>query len=46
MKDGQGTYVYSDNGYYHGNWKDDQKNGYGVYECPGKEKYEGEWLNG
>lgn len=36
MKDGEGTYVYVDNKYYHGGWKDDLKNGYGIYEDPGK----------
>lgn len=31
VKDGIGTYIYADKKSYHGNWRDNLKNGYGVY---------------
>ena len=36
VKEGVGRYIYADNKSYNGNWRDNLKNGYGVYEDPGR----------
>ena len=46
MRSGIGRLMYADGGYYEGEWRDDQMNGYGkLYYCDGAIAYEGFWLN-
>lgn len=41
MKDGQGKYFFSDGAYYEGGWKNDYKEGVGIFIHINGSKYEG-----
>jgi len=46
MKNGVGSFLYQPEGHrYFGDWKNDQRDGYGVYLWNDKRKYSGEWRN-
>jgi antitoxin component YwqK of YwqJK toxin-antitoxin module len=46
MRNGRGKFYYQDGGYYDGQWKNDQMNGYGkLYYDGGALAYEGNWIN-
>jgi len=46
-KSGRGTYYYVNGNFYQGEWRDDKKDGRGVYSYNTTgEKYEGEWKTG
>ena len=44
LRSGEGTFYFIDGRAYRGQWKNDEKNGYGVEE--GVHYYEGQWKNG
>lgn len=41
---GAGTYLYSPSAFYEGQWKEDQRSGWGRMQYENEELYEGEWL--
>ncbi len=41
---GAGTYFYSPSAFYEGQWKEDQRSGWGRMQYDNEELYEGEWL--
>ena len=47
LKNGKGTYYYANGNIFEGIWKNDKKEGYGVYSyLTTGEKYEGDWMQG
>ena len=45
-QNGQGTFTYSDDLQYKGEWKDGRKHGQGTFTYPDGRRYEGEWKKG
>ena len=46
MKEGNGVYYYTNGNKYEGGWKNDLKNGHGIYyNFVNGEKYEGQWVS-
>ena len=43
--EGRGMYIYADSSRYEGEFKDNQKNGYGIYTSTTGDKFKGEWVN-
>jgi hypothetical protein len=47
LKQGKGTYYYLNGNIYEGDWKNDKKEGFGIFIYKTtNEKYVGEWING
>jgi 4-amino-4-deoxy-L-arabinose transferase-like glycosyltransferase len=44
IKEGQGTYVFSDGSTYEGQWKNDKRNGFGIMKYADGSRFEGFWL--
>ena len=45
MANGQGKFWHADGDVYEGEWRDDQKHGFGVYNHMSGARYEGHWKN-
>lgn len=44
--DGEGEFLFADGRKYKGQYQNNVKHGYGIFEWPNGKKYEGHWLNG
>ncbi|MCH8554238.1 MAG: hypothetical protein LAT76_03710, partial [Schleiferiaceae bacterium] len=45
VKEGEGTYIFTDGSRYEGSWRSDARNGFGVMYYPDGSRFEGQWKN-